>query len=413
MKIVIVTSAFPFPPGEQFLEAEIKFWGNTKFNEVILLPGSSVGEPRLVPEGIRISTKLAEDTKKYIYVIKALLSPILFKEFRYLAKAKKITPRNLFAAIKSTAQLLKAKTNLFKFLEVSGPVDLVYTYWNSNYTYAACYAKNKYYVKKVVSRIHRFDLYEERRAGNYMPLKRQFSSDIDKLFVLSEEAKNYCAKAYGFERNKIDISPLGVKLPVPFPPSPVDGSFSIVSVSFCVPVKRIDKIIKSIAAIAIESPDIEFKWNHIGDGPLKQDLMNFATEQLRGLKNVRWEFLGHLKNQEVLNFLSANRIDCFVNASESEGIPVSIMEAMAVGVPAIAPNVGGIADLVTDDCGVLLSAEANVEEIVAGLKKIKQHPNPVEFKKRARQRVCERFNAELNYPKFIRILENLSLSSKK
>jgi colanic acid/amylovoran biosynthesis glycosyltransferase len=176
MKILIITSSFPYPPGEQFLESEIKFWNNSNFKNVTIIPEVAIGEPRVVPDSIRVSTQLAQSKKKYVYVIAALANPILYKEFGYLIKNKKINFRTAFSALKSTAHFLKARNGLSKFLIKNGPVDLIYTYWNSYYSYAACDAKNKKLVKKIVSRIHGFDLYEERCNINYMPLKRRFVS---------------------------------------------------------------------------------------------------------------------------------------------------------------------------------------------------------------------------------------------
>lgn len=49
-----------------------------------------------------------------------------------------------------------------------------------------------------------------------------------------------------------------------------------------------------------------------------------------------------------------NDFDLFVNMSLSEGIPVSIMEAISFGIPIIATNVGGNAEIVNDETGVLI-----------------------------------------------------------
>ena len=49
--------------------------------------------------------------------------------------------------------------------------------------------------------------------------------------------------------------------------------------------------------------------------------------------------------------------------SETEGVPVSIMEAFSVGIPALATDVGGVAELVNGQNGALLSADATIGEI--------------------------------------------------
>ena len=99
-------------------------------------------------------------------------------------------------------------------------------------------------------------------------------------------------------------------------------------------------------------------------------------------------------------------IDVFVNSSESEGIPVSIMEAMSAGVPSIAPNVGGISELVGKDCGILLSSNPSIEDISASyvLSVNKKDDN---IRINARMQVSNNYNAEINYVGFIHSLENI------
>jgi len=48
-----------------------------------------------------------------------------------------------------------------------------------------------------------------------------------------------------------------------------------------------------------------------------------------------------LPHNDVLNYYASNPVDVFINTSSSEGLPVSIMEAMSFGIPVIATNVGG------------------------------------------------------------------------
>ena len=50
-------------------------------------------------------------------------------------------------------------------------------------------------------------------------------------------------------------------------------------------------------------------------------------------------------------------MDYFINLSDSEGIPVSIMEAMSVGIPIIARDVGGNREIVTNNNGCLLEGD--------------------------------------------------------
>ena len=81
-------------------------------------------------------------------------------------------------------------------------IDIVYTYWSSEQTYAACILKEKGLIKSIITRTHGYDIYEERRQNNYMPLKRQFLPLMDKIYVLSEQAKLYLTCRYQIQENK-------------------------------------------------------------------------------------------------------------------------------------------------------------------------------------------------------------------
>lgn len=344
MRAVIITSSFPYPPGEQFIETEIEFWSDTRFSEVYLLPSSSSGAVRKVPKNLLFDAALSRKPAKWLFAMRALLSGVFHREILFLYSTKKISFATVFSAWKSTATYLRSRTVLFDWLKGKGPIDLIYTYWNSEHSYAACAAKETGLVRKVISRAHGFDLYEERRSCGYMPLKRQFISSLDQIFVLSHEAEVYTNRTYGLKASRISVSPLGVFIPNSLCKSSSPQEFKIISVSFCVPVKRIDKIIKSVAKFASLNPDLTIKWTHVGDGPLKESLIEDAADLFKSSGNVDYQFLGHLSNKEVRAIYCEQEVDVFVNASESEGVPVSIMEAMSAGVPVIAPDVGGISD---------------------------------------------------------------------
>ena len=65
-------------------------------------------------------------------------------------------------------------------------------------------------------------------------------------------------------------------------------------------------------------------------------------------------FLGYVPNAEILEWLAAGRIDLVALPSDWEGIPVSLIEALAHGVPVAATDVGGVAELIGGGCGLLV-----------------------------------------------------------
>ena len=403
--IIIITNAFPFFPGEQFLENEIQFWRNTSYSTVTILPGSAKGASRPLPESIKLDTYLSNPKKRLLFLAKALFSDFFYREILYLIKSKKIGLVTGIRALHATVVLLRFEYYLVKWLRKNSSVDTAYTFWNETKTYAACLAKRKGLIKHVVSRAHRYDVYEERRHGNYMPLKRQFVKEMDVLHVLSHKARDYMMSRYQFSEKQIEVSRLGVWIPSVASKTTSAGNLHLVSVSYCVPVKKIDKIIDSLKLFALQEKEIKIKWTHIGSGSLQLDLMEKANQQLGSCNNVKYEFKGEIPNSDVQLFYINQEIDFFINTSESEGIPVSIMEAMASGIPAIAPDIGGISELISNSCGILLSKDADIEEIVLAFSLMAKQSKNSEFRMAARGKIINQFNANKNYPEFVKKLE--------
>lgn len=86
-------------------------------------------------------------------------------------------------------------------------------------------------------------------------------------------------------------------------------------------------------------PDVVFL--AVGQGPLEKELRDDLAS--RGLGD-RFRMLGH--QQDPIPFLVA--ADVFTLASRHEGLPISLLEALAAGLPAAVTAVGGVPDVVTD-----------------------------------------------------------------
>jgi len=171
--------------------------------------------------------------------------------------------------------------------------------------------------------------------------------------------------------------------------------------------KRIDKLISGLRVFARQSPGLQIRWTHIGAGPLQEDLEALASRIFQLNSNVAFQFEGSVTNDFVNRFYLEEKVDFFINTSESEGIPVSIMEAMAAGVPAIAPDIGGIPDLVSNDCGYLLPSFWQAEHLIDALTTVSRDAKIPQLRLSAKRKIEVAFNASLNYPRFIKRLEKL------
>ena len=414
-KILILTSVYPYLPGEYFFEDEIPYWeGTDLFDEITIMPWSAEGIPRKTSERIKIDKPLLGRPPKWVrclYCFHRLLYPFLFKEILWLAGRKNLTLRNLRSLLACANGAVMTYNRLKKFLK-GKPGYTVYAYWNDAQAYGAALAKRAGLIDSLVARAHRFDVYENRRAGGYMPLKRCFARYFDQIFTLSAEASDYMENAYGIPPGILCIAPLGVPVPALSSTPGGDCEVNIVSVSFCRPVKRLDKIIDALAVFAGRHGRLKVNWRHIGGGAGFDEAKAYARLRLSSFANATYAFHGTIPNSDVKAFCIQNKTDLFINASESEGIPVSIMEAMAAGVPPLAPDVGGMADLVSDDFGVLMGDNPSVEDIADGIEELMKKARSPEIRRKARERVENRFNAAKNYPEFIERLHALAAGKR-
>lgn len=402
-KILLLTANFPYYPGEQFLEEEIGYWGNDFSGRLTILPENALGVPREIPKNIVVDHSLAieeEAIYRRLFYFYVLLSPVFRKEMRYVYRRYRFgRPRCFIIALRTSYRVYTLMRKLKRYLELHPGQYIVYTYWFDAAAYAAALLKTQGMVDRVISRAHRFDLYEWIRPYHYMPLKRQFGDAIDEILAISAEGKTYLEQTYDSLRNKVRVARLGVRLTDKINPPNTTGRLIIVSTSFCTRNKRVDKIIESLAILTDRKPLLNVIWHHIGNGPEWESLRQMASSLFKDSR-VIYTFHGELTNREVHHFFANTPVDVFINVSDSEGIPVSIMEAMSFAIPAVAPAVGGIPELVNQENGILLKAMPDVQEIAEALSDT-AHFRRHEVRNNAKKQIESFFNAEKNYKAMI------------
>jgi glycosyltransferase involved in cell wall biosynthesis len=118
-------------------------------------------------------------------------------------------------------------------------------------------------------------------------------------------------------------------------PQPKKG-FTLLHVGRLAPLKDHGTLLKAVALTRTHHPEVQL-WI-VGDGPLRASLRKL-TDDL-GL-NECVTFFG--EQADVSPFLLA--ADLFVSSSVTEGLPVSLLEAMSVGLPALVTDVGGMGEI--------------------------------------------------------------------
>lgn len=122
--------------------------------------------------------------------------------------------------------------------------------------------------------------------------------------------------------------------------------------------KGVDTLIR--AAARLKQRGVDFVLQIAGSGPLETELRGLAAEL--GLQSSQVNFLGAMPHARVSEFIRA--LDVFVlpcrldRNGDMDGIPVAMMEAMAVGVPVVSTYLSGIPELVNDtETGLLVQPD--------------------------------------------------------
>ena len=126
-------------------------------------------------------------------------------------------------------------------------------------------------------------------------------------------------------------------------------SFRIGIAGRLVPVKRMDIFIRSAAELLNNHPELNISFHIFGDGPLRTEL-EVLSQKLNTEKIVHFE--GHCENMQQ----EQKNLDVLLITSDHEGLPMILLEAMALKTAVIAHAVGGIPRVLNQgECGVLIS----------------------------------------------------------
>jgi glycosyltransferase involved in cell wall biosynthesis len=241
---------------------------------------------------------------------------------------------------------------------------VLYSYWLGPATHAALKLKGKLSDSRtvVVSRCHGSDLYAYSNPEHYLPFRESILQQCDRVFAVSGNGVDYVQRHWQCVPDKVALARLGSSDHFSGQYPQRNDVFSIVSCSYVTPVKRVNLIVQALSLIK----NISVHWTHIGGGPGEADLQAECARLLGDKKNIQYELIGNLTHENVVGMFRTINFNALVNTSQSEGIPVSMMEAQCSGIPVIGTAVGGVKEIVNSGVnGVLLSGNASSDELAA------------------------------------------------
>ncbi len=312
--------------------------------------------------------------QKIIYTVAALFDPVCWREGLLIMHHKDKRPAQIKEMLGVYASAGAFWERLERTIPDIGSEDaLFYTFWLTYKTFALLHNRKKLKAKKIFSRVHGVDLFSERISCGWLPLKRYMGQELDHLFFVSEQGRDYFCERYmdGLRSDSFLVSRLGVSEKKKRNPETRGERFRLVSCSNVIKLKRINLIIDALALIPDE---MSLEWLHFGDGDMMDEVKAYAKDKLKGKNNITYRFMGFVENRELLQYYEYNRVDSFITTSSTEGLPVSIEEALSFGIAVIATSVGGIPETVSGN-GVLLSADPDGKEVADAIKYIYDLPD--------------------------------------
>ena len=257
----------------------------------------------------------------------------------------------------------------------------------------------------VVSRAHGGDLYEERYQKNYLPYQRWKIAHLDGVFPISDHGEEYLRENYPGLNTEIKTFKLGV----------IDrGSIKhrnknpktlhLASCSSVIPLKRVENILETALELSKLLKDSHIIWSHIGTGSEINQLKQRGADINKSDRLVV-RLLGQVPNNEIIPYYIKEEVDLFINYSTSEGIPVSIMEAISCGIPVAAPTVGGIPEIIDQECGFLFDVDATPKEVANQIEKVVTAGKLNEMGFSARKQWQNQYDSDTNYQLFMEHLK--------
>lgn len=254
------------------------------------------------------------------------------------------------------------------------PYDIIHCHFGSNALYGMQLRKMGVIQGKLIAAFHGYDIsLDLHRYGNLI-YDDLFS--IGDLFLPISECWQNRLQELGCDPQKIKILRMGVDCQLfPFTYRSLDSnrSIKVLSVGRLVEKKGIEYGIRAISKLVKAGYNLTYKV--IGDGPLRKHLLKLV-EDLKISEHVL--LLGWQQQEEVAIELAD--ADIFLAPSltssqgDQEGIPVVLMEAMAMGLPVISTFHSGIPELVQDGVSGLLVLERDVDALVSKLSYLLEHP---------------------------------------
>lgn len=378
MRVVFLTASLPFGPGETFLIPEIRAVRNLG-HEVMVVPVRPRGG--IVHEAMREILPLTRAQG----LVKAGVVAASLRELGSsgLALPAVVDFRRPGPSLRNVVGLPKALW--VARLARRWRADHIHAYWGSVGATVAWVAARRTRIPWSFT-MHRWDIYDDNLLGRKLQAAL-FARCIGRRGCATVTQMYPSAPAPRLLHLGIDIDVARAT------PRTEVAPMRLLVPAALIPRKGHPVLFRALGSLGREVERVDLA----GDGAHRAELQRQVASA--GLSRMV-RFLGLVRHEELLRRMSSGEWDAVVLPSlqqgpEDEGIPVSLMEAMARGVPVIATDSGSTSELVTPGAGLLVPP-GSVEELASAIRALARDPmGRRRLAERARRHVCAEFDARL------------------
>jgi colanic acid/amylovoran biosynthesis glycosyltransferase len=342
VRLGFVCGLFPFAYREQYFEAEVsslvEFFDIATFetratssvNRYPNVPGTPVYLGMMNPRVLRLA--LREFVRRPVTVAR------LFAEIAFAPCAFRARVVNLLLFPKALALAQTARAMRIEHLHVN---------WLTSSTTIVYVASRLTGIPYSIT-AHQHDIFSE----NLIVTKVRGAEFVR---VISERNCRHLQEQLPPElREKCTVLHVGVRLPADAPPIVRESPIRIMCAARLCDWKGHRYLIEAL--VALRARGLEFVCDFAGQDETGGEIARLVAESGLG---ERIRLLGYVPHAELVRSHENGEYDISVLAStetggEHEGIPVALMEAMAVRMPVVATRTGSIPELVDETCGILV-----------------------------------------------------------
>ncbi len=251
--------------------------------------------------------------------------------------------------------------------------DLLHVYFGHTGVHLLPFLRN--WPKPALVSFHGMDIMERDHDPAYGVRLRQLLQTVPMVLARSDSLADRLV-AFGCDRSRIRINRTGIPMDgFPFldRTPPPDGAWQLIQASRFIEKKGLDVTLEAFAAFRKTHPNARLVL--AGEGPLEARLRETAA-RLEITDAVH--YTGFLQQADLAAAFAASHI--FIHPSQTtaagdqEGVPNSMLEAMATGLPVVATQHGGIPEAVTSGSDGFLVAERDTAGLTDALEKLTADP---------------------------------------